>query len=293
MGIIDKLRGETSFSLEFFPPRKDMPVSSVYEAIDKLSVHNPAFVSVTYGAGGGNKDRVVEIASHVKNIGLEAIAHLTCVGASHESIGYQLDKLQANGIDNVLAIRGDVPEGMDSKTAFENYKHASDLIFEIKARGGFTIGAAAYPEGHMESESIETDLKFMKTKEELGADFFVTQLCFDRHALLDFHENVKKAGINAPVITGIMPVLNPNQITRMAFLSACSIPAPLSKIISRYGKDADSFKSAGLEYAVNEIEFLMDNGVGKFHIYTMNKPDIAEQIILGSRLKYSIQGNAH
>ncbi len=288
MGIMDKLSGETSFSLEFFPPKKDMPISSVYEAIEKLSIHNPSFVSVTYGAGGGNKDRVVEIASHVKNIGLEAIAHLTCVGASRESINYQLDKLQANGIDNVMAIRGDIPEGMDAKTAFENYIHASDLISEIKSRGGFTIGTAAYPEAHMESESVEDDLKFMKMKEELGADFFVTQLCFDRHALLDFYANVYKAGIKAPVITGIMPVLNPNQITRMAFLSACSIPAPLSRIISRYGKDADSFKNAGLEYAVNEIDFLMDNGIGRFHIYTMNKPDTAGQIILGSRLKQFI-----
>lgn len=288
MGIMEKLGGSTSFSLEFFPPKKDMPVSSVYEAIDKLSVHNPAFVSVTYGAGGGNRDRVVEIASYVKNIGLEAIAHLTCAGASHDSIVYQLDRLKANGINNVLALRGDVPEGMDPESAFTNYRHASDLIFEIKAHGGFTIGAAAYPEGHMESDSIEDDINFMKTKENLGADFFVTQLCFDRYALIDFHENVKKAGINAPVMTGIMPVLNPNQITKMALLSACSIPAPLSKIISRYGKDADSFRSAGLEYAINEIEFLMDNGVGRFHIYTMNKPDIAEQIILGSRLKFSI-----
>jgi methylenetetrahydrofolate reductase (NADPH) len=125
----------------------------------------------------------------------------------------------------------------------------------------------------------------MKLKAELGADFFITQLCFDRHALTEFYENVERAGIKAPVITGIMPVLNPSQITRMALLSACSIPAPLSKIISRYGSDAESFKKAGLSYAVEEIEYLMDNGIGRFHIYTMNKPDVAEQIILGSRLK--------
>jgi methylenetetrahydrofolate reductase (NADPH) len=288
MGIMEKLSGKTSFSLEFFPPKKDMPVSSVYDAIDKLSVHDPAFASVTYGAGGGNRDRVVEIASHVKNIGLEAIAHLTCVGASRESIEYQLDKLQANGIQNVLAVRGDIPEGMDAESAFAYYMHAGDLISEIKERGGFTIGAAAYPETHMESDTSEDDLKFMKMKEDLGADFFITQLCFDSHAILDFYGNAEKESITAPVITGIMPILNPNQITRMALLSACSIPAPLSRIISRYGKDADSFKKAGLEYAINEIEYLMDNGIGRFHIYTMNKPYLAEQIILGSRLKRSI-----
>jgi methylenetetrahydrofolate reductase (NADPH) len=288
MGIIEKLGKKRAFSLEFFPPKKDMPLASVYEAIEKLSAYDPSFVSVTYGAGGGNRDRVVDIASHIKYKGLEAIAHLTCAGADPASIDYTLAKLEAAGIDNILALRGDIPEGMDAKTAFSHYKHASDLIIEIKKRGGFTIGAAAYPEAHMESETSEEDIAFMKLKADAGADFFITQLCFDRHAIINFYDNVTKAGIKAPVITGIMPVLNPNQITRMAFLSACSIPAALSKIISRYGNDADAFKKAGLEYAAEEIEYLMDNGVGRFHIYTMNKPDVAEQIILGSRLKDSI-----
>lgn len=289
MSIIEKLeRTERSFSLEFFPPKSDMPIESVYEAIERLSGYSPAFLSVTYGAGGGNRDRVIDIASHVKNAGLEALAHLTCAGADPAMIDYVLSQLERIGVNSVLALRGDVPQGVDRETAFKYYKHASDLISLIKQRGGFCIGAAAYPEAHMESDSMKEDISFMKLKAELGVDFFITQLCFDRNAIIGFYENVRKAGITAPVITGIMPVLNPNQITKMAFLSACSIPAPLSKIISRYGADADSFKKAGLDYAIEEISYLMDNGVNRFHIYTMNKPDIAEQIILGSRLKHSI-----
>jgi methylenetetrahydrofolate reductase (NADPH) len=289
MSIIQQLKGsDRSFSLEFFPPKKDMPIDSVYEAIGKLSGYDPAFVSVTYGAGGGNKDRVIDIASHLKSRGLEALAHLTCAGADREFIGNVLDRLESIGVGNVLALRGDIPDGFDRDTAFRHFRHASDLISAIKRRGGFCIGAAAYPEAHMESESMDEDISFMKLKAESGADFFITQLCFDRHAIVGFYERAYKAGIQAPVITGIMPVLNPNQITRMAFLSACSIPAPLSKIISKYGADADSFKKAGLSFAVEEIEYLISSGIGRFHIYTMNKPDVAEQIILGSRLKGAI-----
>lgn len=285
MGIIQKLNEGRAFSLEFFPPKKETPLSSVFEAIEMLSAYNPCFVSVTYGAGGGNRDGVVDIASYIKNAGLEAIAHLTCAGSDHASVDYILTELKSKGINNVLAIRGDVPEGMSKEQAFSHYRYASDLIAEIKQRGGFTIGAAAYPEGHVGSDSLEKDIEFMKLKQDAGADFFATQLCFDRHAVLSFYEKAYGAGITVPVIIGIMPVLNPNQITRMALLSACSIPASLSKIISRYGSDAEAFKKAGLEYAIEEIEYLMDNGIGRFHIYTMNKPDVAEQIILGSRLK--------
>lgn len=289
MSLLNRLsENKLTFSFEFFPPKKDMPIGSVYEAIEKLAAYNPAFVSVTYGAGGGNKDRAIDIASHIKSSGLEAIAHLTCVASNSQSVHNFLKNLQANGITNILALRGDVPEGIEPEKAFTHFKHASDLITEIKKTNGFTLGAAAYPESHVESETLDDDIKYMRVKEELGANFFITQLCFDKYALSGFHEKVTASGIKAPVLTGIMPVLNPNQITKMALLSACSIPAPLSKIICKYGNNADDFKKAGLEYAINEIEFLIDNGIRKFHIYTMNKPENAEQIILGSRLKSAI-----
>jgi methylenetetrahydrofolate reductase (NADPH) len=285
MGILQKLsQRKRTFSFEFFPPKAETPLDTIYEAIEKLSCYDPAFVSVTYGAAGGNRNRSVDIASHLKENGFEAIAHLTCACSDKEFISSFLDDLETRGIENILALRGDVPEGTDASAAYVNYNHASDLIKEIMGRNWFTIGAAAYPEEHMESDSLDDDIRYMRLKEELGADFFITQLCFDKHALIKFFEKVRSAGIKAPVLTGIMPVLNPNQITRMALLSACSIPAPLSKIISRYGKNAEDFKKAGLEFAVSEIEYLIDNGINMFHIYTMNKPDVAEQLIRGTRL---------
>lgn len=286
MKLIDKLSGtQSAFSFEFFPPKKDMPIDSVYETISQLSVFDPAFVSVTYGAGGSNRDRTIEIASYVKNtLGMEAIAHLTCVGATPDGIQNTLSQLREKGIENVLALRGDIPAGMNTESAFEYYKHASDLIADIKKSGGFTVAAAAYPELHVESNTHEQDIAFMRLKAQAGADFFVTQLCFDRDAIVDFYEKIDKAGIKAPVVTGIMPVLNPNQIIRMALLSACSIPSGLSRIICKYGEDTEAFSEAGIDYAIREIQYLMSNGITKFHIYTMNKAEAASRILKGSGL---------
>lgn len=285
MSILSRLKNKNSaFSLEFFPPKANMPLESVFGAIDKLSAFAPVFVSVTYGAGGGNRNRTIEVASHVRKMGLEAIAHLTCVGADAAQIGNVLDALESEGIYNVLALRGDVPEGMDKDSAFLNYRYASDLIAEVKKRGGFTIGAAAYPESHFEAASLDADIESLRYKVQAGADFFVTQLCFDENAIVDFSERLYKAGINVPVSVGIMPILNANQIIRMALLSACSIPARLSRLVSLYGNDADAFKKAGIAYAVSQIQTLCDKGINKFHLYTMNKADEIEQIIIQSGL---------
>lgn len=285
MGIIERLTSqENAFSLEFFPPKKDMPMSSVYDAIGRLAQSHPAFVSVTYGAGGGNRERTLEVVSEVERIGLEAIAHLTCVGADHAAMADILDTLEQNGVKNVLALRGDIPEGMDADTAFLHYRHASDLITEIKRRPGFTVAAAAYPESHVQSIGMDQDIEIMKLKASLGTDFFVTQLCFNTCAVVELFERLDKEGIKTPVVVGIMPVLNPKQIIRMSLLSACSIPAPLSKIISLYGEKPEEFKKAGLEYAVRQISLLMEYNINKFHLYTMNKADEIEQLLTHSGL---------
>ena len=290
MSLLEKLaKQQSAFSLEFFPPKKEMPISSVFSAIDHLAGYDPVFVSVTYGAGGSNQERTIGIVSHLKDTScLEPIAHLTCVGASPDSINDILLRLESIDVKNVLALRGDIPDGMDHAQAYTHYQHAGDLIREIKKRDGFTVAAAAYPEAHVESPSLDQDMVFMRLKEEAGADFFVTQLCFDKCAIMHFFEKLYIAGIKAPVVTGIMPVLNPNQIIRMSLLSACSIPAPLSKIICRYGDDTESFKQAGLEYAIEQIDYLIENGINKFHLYTMNKASAVEKIILGSRLSESV-----
>ncbi|MFA5676415.1 MAG: methylenetetrahydrofolate reductase [Christensenellales bacterium] len=272
MSILDRLAdADGAFSLEFFPPKKEMPLDSVYGAIEELSVYKPVFASVTYGAGGGDSKRTIEISSYVRSLGVEAIAHLTCVGANEKQTENMLNALETAGIYNILALRGDVPDGISKYKAFKHYKHASDLIKQIKKRGCFTIGAAAYPEAHCEAPSLLADIGNMKLKISAGADFFVTQLCFDENAILNFFDLLCKEGIKTPVSVGIMPVLNPNQIIRMALLSACSIPARLSKIVCLYGNDTESFKKAGIEYAVNQINTLRDNGINKFHLYTMNK----------------------
>ena len=290
MELMDKLNSKQStFSLEFFPPKKDMPISSVYRAIEALSCYHPAFVSVTYGASGSDRDRTIGIAAHVKHtFGLETIAHLTCVGADEASIDAVLEELESNDIKNILALRGDVPSGMSSKDAFSHFKHASDLILHLKKRDGYTIAAAAYPEGHVESASLEQDIDSLRLKADLGADFFITQLCFDKYAIECFYEKLNNAGIRVPVVIGIMPVLNPKQITRMSLLSACSIPAPLSKIIALYGDNADDFKKAGLAYAVDQIDYLSGVGINKFHLYTMNKAEAVAQIITDSGLALPI-----
>jgi methylenetetrahydrofolate reductase (NADPH) len=286
MQLLDKLHTtDNLFSLEFFPPKKDMPIDTVYESISRLSAFSPAFVSVTYGAGGSNRGRTIEIASHIKNeLNMEAIAHLTCVGATPAVIKDMLAELKEKGIDNVLALRGDIPEGMAPEEAFRHYSHGSDLIADIKKSGGFTIAAAAYPELHVETDSLEAEIAYMNLKVQAGADFFITQLCFDRHAIVEFYEQVYKAGIHAPIATGIMPILNPNQIIRMALLSACSIPAALSRIICKYGQDTPAFTEAGIEYAIDEIQYLKQNGISKFHLYTMNKAEAVTRILQGSGL---------
>ena len=289
MSILDRLHSsQSAFSLEFFPPKKEMPIESVYGAIEKLAAFDPVFVSVTYGAGGSSRERTIEVASHVHALGLEAIAHLTCVGASMQQISDMLDRLNQAGITNVLALRGDVPDDMDRAQAFSHYRYASDLIADIKKRGGFVIGAAAYPEAHCEAPSLDKDIESMRRKVDAGADFFVTQLCFDENAITHFFDKLVKHGIKTPVSVGIMPILNPNQIIRMALLSACSIPARLSRLVSLYGKDVDSFKQAGIEYAVNQIDALRKNGINKLHLYTMNKAAEIEEIILKSGLSPSV-----
>ena len=289
MSILDKLSASHSaFSLEFFPPKKEMAPDIVYSAIEKLAIYKPVFASVTYGAGGGSKERTIEVASHVKSLGLESIAHLTCVGADPQQISGTLDLLIKAGITNVLALRGDIPKDMDKAQAFSHYRYASDLIKDIKTRGGFIIGAAAYPETHYEAPSLDKDIESMRKKVDAGADFFVTQLCFDEDAVLCFFDKLNKAGIKTPVSVGIMPVLNPNQIIRMALLSACSIPAKLSRLVSLYGEDTESFKRAGIEYAVKQIDTLCQSGINKFHLYTMNKATEIEQIIKQSGLTQSV-----
>ena len=269
-----------TLSFEVFPPKTDVPVDTLYETLDKLSGLGPDYISVTYGAGGSNSDRMIEIAGAVENrFKQAALAHFTCVGASRESVDIQLEAIRNAGVENILALRGDIPAGMRKEDAFVHFSHASDLVEYIAKKGGFCIGVAAYPEIHFESECRDTDLDFLKKKVDAGADFIVTQMFFDNGAFFHFRDAAYQAGVRVPVVTGIMPVLDASQILRMTRMSGCSIPAKLSRLFARHPNDPDSLRSVGLDYACAQVRELVKKGVDGIHLYSMNKWEATTHIV--------------
>ncbi|WP_130862957.1 methylenetetrahydrofolate reductase [NAD(P)H] [Bacilliculturomica massiliensis] len=272
---------KTVISLEVFPPKITSPVETVYDTLDHLKELSPDFISVTYGAGGKAKDRTVEIAGKIKgDYGIESMAHLTCISSTKEQVASGLAAIRDAGIENILALRGDIPEDPDFE--FPNplqYQYARELIGEVKAAGGFSIGAACYPEGHVDSPGPAEDMEHLKEKVDCGADFLVSQLFFDNELFYDFMDRAAKAGISIPVSAGIMPVLNRNQILRMTKLSGCSVPAKLERMLDRYGDDPAALREAGEAYATEQIVELLAWGVRGIHLYTMNKYEAAKRII--------------
>lgn len=271
----------TVISLEIFPPKWDSPIESVFKTLDELKDINPDFISVTYGAGGKAKDRTVEIASKIKNeYNIESLAHLTCISSTKQQIRESFEEIRRNNIENILAMRGDIPENPDFEFADPpHYRYAADLIKEIKEEGDFCIGAACYPEGHVDCESKVKDVKHLRDKVSVGVDFLITQLFFDNELFFRFMEEIDLAGINVPVSAGIMPILNKNQITRMTKLSGCHLPKKMERILDRYEHNPAALKEAGEAYAIEQIIDLMAWGVRGIHLYTMNKPDTAKRII--------------
>lgn len=283
---------KTVISLEIFPPKLDSPVETVFDTLDALSGLKPDFISVTYGAGGKAKDRTVEIASRIKKeYGIESLAHLTCISATKDVIKKGFKEMKSNNIENVLAMRGDIPEDPDFDFPDPlHYQYAKDLIKEAKEEGGFSIGAACYPEGHIECKSKVQDIKFLKEKVDCGVDFLITQLFFDNEIFYRFMEEIDIAGIDVPVSAGIMPVLNKNQIIRMTQLSGCSIPPKFRRILDRYEDNPAALKEAGEAYAIEQIIDLMAWGVRGIHLYTMNKADTARRIFNNIENIRSLQG---
>lgn len=272
---------KTVLSLEVFPPKIDSPVETIFQTLEELKGLNPDFISVTYGAGGKAKDRTIEIASKIKNeYGIESLAHLTCISATKEEIKKRFKEMKEQNIENILAMRGDMPEDPDFE--FPNplqYEHANHLIEEIKEEGSFSIGAACYPEGHIECENKAKDLKFLKQKVDNGAEFLISQLFFDNELFYRFMEEVDIAGIEVPISAGIMPVLNKKQILRITKLAGCAIPPKFQRILNRYEDNPAALKEAGEAYAIEQMIDLMAWGVKGIHLYTMNKPDAAKRII--------------
>lgn len=268
---------ELVFSFEIFPPKVTSSISTVYNTLEELKDLKPDFISVTYGAGGSLTDnRTTELSSVVKEkYGVESVAHLTCISSTKEEIDIILDDLKKKGIENILALRGDIPVGQDPKGEF-NY--AYELISHIRNRGDFNILGACYPEGHVKGRDIKEDMLHLKLKEEMGATQFISQLFFDNSYFYNMLEQKEKLGIKSPIQAGIMPVVNKNQIERVASLCGAHIPEKFIKIMNKYEHDKDALREAGIAYAVEQIVDLVSSGVDGIHLYTMNNPYVARRI---------------
>ena len=280
MKIRDLLKEDrVTVSCELFPPKRGGELEKAKAVVRDMARLNPAFMSVTYGAGGTNSRNTVEIANEIENVnGVTALAHMTCVSSEREQVRSMLEELRALGIENILALRGDMPmeEGLSLSTCF---RHASDLMGEIRDFGGFCIGGACYPESHPESESYDRDIESLKQKVENGCDFLTTQMFFDNDILYNFMFRLLRAGIQIPVIAGIMPVTNSKQIQRICSLSGTALPRRFRMVVDRFADDSAAMKQAGIAYATDQIIDLFANGVNHVHIYTMNRPDVAGSIM--------------
>ncbi len=271
-------QGKPMLSFEVFPPKTDDKYDSVKHATEEIAKLRPAYMSVTYGAGGGTSDYTLSIASNIKdNYGVPSLAHLTCVSSDREKVHTQLAKMKEYGIENVLALRGDIPEGQEQTV--RTYSYASELVREIKEFGDFCIGGACYPEGHVESANQTEDILHLKEKVDAGCDFLTTQMFFDNNILYNFLYKIREAGITVPVVPGIMPVTNGSQIERICKLSGTYLPQRFKQIVDRFGDDPDAMKQAGIAYATEQIVDLFANGINAVHVYSMNKPDVAETIM--------------
>ena len=270
--------GKRMLSFEVFPPKPGTNVEPIKQAIDTIADMKPSFMSVTYGAGGGNSKNTVSIAHDIAEKGVTPLAHLTCIGATKDEIRQRLTELKAAGIDNVLALRGDRPKDMAADMQGD-YPYADALVREIRDFGGFCIGAACYPEGHVECHDRAQDLMNLKRKVESGCDFLTTQMFFDNSVLYSFLYRLRDNGIHVPVVAGVMPVTNSRQIARSCELSGTTLPSRFRMIVDKFGDDPAAMKQAGIAYATEQIIDLFANGVTAVHLYTMNKPDVAAAVL--------------
>lgn len=279
MKIIDIInQKDYMLSFEVFPPKTDSNYQSVEQAVRKIGALHPDYISITYGAGGGTSRHTISIAAELKDkYNVNTMAHLTCVSSDKEQIRSRLDEIRAAGIENILALRGDIPPGMTSPFPGD-YRYASELIHEIRRYGGFCIGGACYPEGHVESPDLRSDIACLKEKVDAGCDFLTTQMFFDNHILYNFLYKIREAGIMVPVVAGIMPVTNKKQIRRICQLSGTQLPQRFRMILDRFGDHPAAMKQAGIAYATEQIIDLMANGISAVHVYSMNHPDVAEKI---------------
>ncbi len=267
-----------SISFEVFPPKQETNLAEVKAAAGAIAALRPSFMSVTYGAAGSTSKMTVEVAADIKNLhGVSVLPHLTCVASSKEHVANMLKQIRENNIDNIMALRGDMPK---DGIVCHDYEHASDLIRDIRAQDPtICIGGACYPEGHVECTHKSDDIRFLKEKVDAGCNFLTTQMFFDNNIFYNFLYRVKDIGINVPVVPGIMPITTAKQLSRSVQLSGTSVPERFKAIVDRFGDDPVSMRQAGIIYASEQIIDLIANGVNHIHVYSMNKPDVAADIL--------------
>ena len=283
MKIIDLLTEEKlTLSFEVFPPKVESSFDSVKHATEEIAKLNPAFMSVTYGAGGGTSKYTLEIAKNIKNAyGVPTLAHLTCVSSTKQTVKERIEDIKASGIENVMALRGDIPKERENEDRSKwDYHHAIDLIKEIKeVAPDMCIGGACYPEIHPESKDQKEDIFYLKQKVDAGCDFLTTQMFFDNNLLYNFLYKIREAGITVPVMPGIMPITNANQVERAVKLSGSFMPQRFKSLVDKFGTNSEGMKQAGIIYATDQIIDLFANGIKNVHVYSMNKPDVAKSIL--------------
>ena len=265
-----------SLSFEVFPPKNQAAYETVTAAALEIAGLEPSYMSVTYGAGGGTSKYTFNICKELMERNVTPLAHLTCVSSDRETINERLTQLRELGIENILALRGDIPDGFDRSEI--SYHHASELISEIRDFGGFCIGGACYPEGHPESESGAKDIEALKIKVDCGCEFLTTQMFFDNNILYNFLYRLYRAGVNVPVVAGIMPVTSASQIKRLMSISGSALPQRFVRIVDWYGDNPAAMNQAGIAFATEQIIDLYANGINAVHVYSMNKPDVAAAI---------------
>ena len=278
MQIVQLLAGEgVRLSCEVFPPKEFARVEEAREVVRSIAALRPAYVSVTYGAAGNTPHFTRELTQTVQEAGVPALAHLTCINDTVSGIDAALAELEAAGVDNVLALRGDIPAGASFPDG-DHFEHAAQLVAHVRRRGGFCVGAACYPEGHPEAASRAADLDALKAKVDAGVDFLTTQMFFDNATLYNFLYRAQRAGIRVPVCSGVMPVINARQIRRIASLCGASLPPRFLSIVDRFGDNPAAMRQAGVAYATEQIVDLIANGVQNIHLYTMNRADVAQDV---------------
>ncbi len=268
-------------SFEVFPPKKDDEFEKAYEVLNQLNELEPEFISVTYGAGGSRSKKTIELSSYIQNdLKREAICHMTCVGATKQSILENCEDMQKAGINRVLALRGDRPRDMsDEQFLAREFEHASDLIQFIKENTDMHVAAACYIEKHPESKSLQDDMQYMKLKQDAGAEEFISQMFFDNALFYDFMDQAKRIGIHRPVHAGIMPITSAKQLGTTVSLSGSSVPKALSDLFAKYADCPEDMRKAGIDYAVRQIQDLRAQGHTDIHIYSMNKPKMTREIL--------------